>query len=298
MSAAMSHPPSRKSRVGYRLGGVLVFLALALAPGVPWAADSSPPVMQDGPPAAAGTDIREQRVTKRVASGDTLPRLLMDLGVSAADQQSLAPGGGETSRRGQRPEGGRHGPLPLHRTVERYRSRRHDGPSNRARRLETVNLAVARRPDRLPQGQSHGFRGEARGAFGRGWSSDSPAGSGLEEDLDGSGPRGGAGDARAPEGRNSRRRAARQGSFQEGGAALDSGHRKTVPAETVVSGQEDRPLFRGLPRRRPNPASPADRIEGRGSPDVAMDRWADKIPGQKSSGSGGQSPNRAHAPRR
>ena len=85
MSAVTPHSPFRKSRAGYRLGGVLVFLALALAPGVPWAADSSPPVMQDGPPAAAGTDIREQRVTKRVASGDTLPRLLADLGVSAAD---------------------------------------------------------------------------------------------------------------------------------------------------------------------------------------------------------------------
>ena len=83
MSTATPHSPFRKSRVGYRLGGVLVFLALALAPGVPWAADSSPPVMQDGRPAAAGTDIREQRVTKRVASGDTLPRILTDLGVSA-----------------------------------------------------------------------------------------------------------------------------------------------------------------------------------------------------------------------
>ena len=85
MSAVTPHSPFRKSRVGYRLGGVLVFLALALAPGVPWAADSSLPVMQNGPPAAAGTDIREQRVTKRVVSRDTLPRLLMDLGVSAAD---------------------------------------------------------------------------------------------------------------------------------------------------------------------------------------------------------------------
>ena len=85
MSAVTPHSPFRKSRAGYRLGGVLVFLALALAPGVPWAADSSPPVMQDGPAAAAGTDIREQRVTKRIVSGDTLPRLLADLGVSAAD---------------------------------------------------------------------------------------------------------------------------------------------------------------------------------------------------------------------
>lgn len=85
MSAAMSHPPSRKSRVGYRLGGALVFLSLMLAPGVPWAADPALP-KQDGPPsAAAGVDIREQRVTKRIVSGDTLPRLLMDLGVSAAD---------------------------------------------------------------------------------------------------------------------------------------------------------------------------------------------------------------------
>ena len=69
MSAAMSHPPSRKSRVGYRLGGALVFLSLMLAPGVPWAADPSLP-KQDGPPsAAAGVDIREQRVTKRIGSG-------------------------------------------------------------------------------------------------------------------------------------------------------------------------------------------------------------------------------------
>ena len=85
MFAATPHSPFRKSRARYRLGGVLVFLALALAPGVPWAADSSPPVMQDGRTAAAGTDVREQRVTKRVVSGDTLPRLLTDLGVSVAD---------------------------------------------------------------------------------------------------------------------------------------------------------------------------------------------------------------------
>jgi murein DD-endopeptidase MepM/ murein hydrolase activator NlpD len=84
MSAATPHSPFRKSRAGYRLGGVLVFLALASAPGGPWAAEPSHPVKQGGP-AAAGTDIREQRVTKRVVSGDTLPRLLMDLGVSAAD---------------------------------------------------------------------------------------------------------------------------------------------------------------------------------------------------------------------
>ena len=83
MSAVTPHSPFHKSRAGYRLGSVLVFLALALVPGVPWAADPSPPVKQDGRPAAAGTDIREQRATKRVVSGDTLPRLLTDLGVSA-----------------------------------------------------------------------------------------------------------------------------------------------------------------------------------------------------------------------
>ena len=33
--------------------------------------------------AAAGADTREQRVSKRVVSGDTLPRLLTDLGVSS-----------------------------------------------------------------------------------------------------------------------------------------------------------------------------------------------------------------------
>ena len=85
MSAATRYPSSGNSRVRYPLGGVLVFLSLALVPGVPSAADPSASVKPDlVPPAAAGTETREQHVTKRVASGDTLPRLLMDLGVSSA----------------------------------------------------------------------------------------------------------------------------------------------------------------------------------------------------------------------
>ncbi len=62
-----------------------MFLSLALALGLSWAADRSLAVEPDATSAAAaGTDIREQRVTKRVVSGDTLPRLLMDLGVFPA----------------------------------------------------------------------------------------------------------------------------------------------------------------------------------------------------------------------
>ena len=198
--------------------------------------------------------------------------------------------------------------------------RRDDGPSNRAGRREAVDLAVAPRPDRLPQGAraaSHHFRRGARGAFGRGGAA---CGADLAQDSDqaqgryqargcdqasrkgggeghgGSLLRRGSGDPCPSEGRNPRTRAARQGNFQQNGAALDSGSRPTVFAEAVVSGPEDRPLFRGgvFPRpRRTNPAGLADRIEGRRSADVAMERWSDHIPWQKSSGGGERSPDRA-----
>ena len=85
MSAVTRHSPSGNSRVGRRLAGALVVLLLALAPGLPWTADRSLAVEPEATSAAAAeTDFREQRVAKRVVRGDTLPRLLMDLGVSSA----------------------------------------------------------------------------------------------------------------------------------------------------------------------------------------------------------------------
>ncbi len=85
MSAVTRHPSSGNSRVGHRLGGALVFLSLALVTGLPWTVDRSLAVEPDATSsAAAETDIREQRFTKRVVSGDTLPKLLMDLKVSSA----------------------------------------------------------------------------------------------------------------------------------------------------------------------------------------------------------------------
>lgn len=85
MSAGTLRPSSGNSHAGYRLGGALVFLSLALAPGLPWTGDRLLAVEPEAASsAAAGMDLREQRVTKRVVSGDTLPRLLMDLGVSSA----------------------------------------------------------------------------------------------------------------------------------------------------------------------------------------------------------------------
>ena len=79
MCAVVRHAVSGDSRVRRR--GVLVFLWLALA--LPWAAGPSL-AAEPGAAATAAADIREQRVSKRVVSGDTLPRLLTDLGVSPA----------------------------------------------------------------------------------------------------------------------------------------------------------------------------------------------------------------------
>ena len=79
---ALTRHPSSGNGVPRRLGGALAFLALALAPGVPWGADLSPAARQDATPSvAAGTELHERRITKRVVSGDTLPRLLTDLGL-------------------------------------------------------------------------------------------------------------------------------------------------------------------------------------------------------------------------
>ena len=83
MSAVKRHPPSVRSRVVYRLGIGVVFLCLVSASGLPRSAGPSLAAGQDVA-LAPGTDTREQRVTKRVAPGDTLPRLLMDLGVAPA----------------------------------------------------------------------------------------------------------------------------------------------------------------------------------------------------------------------
>ena len=81
---AVTRHPSSGNGVPRRLVGALAFLAIALVPGVPWAADPSPAVRQAATPAvAAGTELYERRVTKRVASGDTLARLLTDLGLPA-----------------------------------------------------------------------------------------------------------------------------------------------------------------------------------------------------------------------
>jgi len=83
MFAVERHPPSARLRAVYRLGGVLALLCLILASGLPGPAGPSPAAGQDVM-SAPGTDTREQRVTKRVAPGDTLPRLLMDLGIAPA----------------------------------------------------------------------------------------------------------------------------------------------------------------------------------------------------------------------
>ena len=81
---ALTRHPSSGNGVPRRLGGALAFLALALAPGVPWGADPSPKAGQGATPSvAAGTELHERRLTKRVVSGDTLPRLLTDLGLPA-----------------------------------------------------------------------------------------------------------------------------------------------------------------------------------------------------------------------
>ncbi len=81
MCAVVRHPTSGNSRVGYR--GASVFLWLALALGLPWAAA---PALAVEPGVSARADVREQRVAKRVAKGDTLPKLLMDLGVDPANR--------------------------------------------------------------------------------------------------------------------------------------------------------------------------------------------------------------------
>lgn len=83
MCAVVRHAASGDSRVRYR--GVPACLWLALALVLPWAAGPSLAVEPGAAAtAAAGADTREQRVSKRIVSGDTLPRLLTDLGVSPA----------------------------------------------------------------------------------------------------------------------------------------------------------------------------------------------------------------------
>ena len=64
------------SRVGRWLVGVAVSLSLGFAVGASWVGGPRLAAAQDPAPA---TDTREQRVTKRVVRGDTLPRLLMEL---------------------------------------------------------------------------------------------------------------------------------------------------------------------------------------------------------------------------
>ena len=86
MFAASRHSPSGNARGVLRLACVLVCLSLTLTAGIPRADDSSLSVKQRGAPSTAGTDTREWRVTKRVASGDTLPQLLADLGVSPTNR--------------------------------------------------------------------------------------------------------------------------------------------------------------------------------------------------------------------
>ena len=81
MFAVTRHPSSGSSRAVYRLGIGVVFLCLVMASGLP---GSAGPSLAAGQEKSPGTDTREQRVTKRVAPGDTLPRLLMDLGVAPA----------------------------------------------------------------------------------------------------------------------------------------------------------------------------------------------------------------------
>ena len=67
------------SRVGRWLVGVTVSLSLGFAVGAPWVGGPRLAVAQD-----AAADTREQRITKQVVRGDTLPRLLMELKVPPA----------------------------------------------------------------------------------------------------------------------------------------------------------------------------------------------------------------------
>ena len=69
------------SRVGRWLVGVTVSLSLGFAVGASWVGGPRLAAAQDASPAA---DTREQRITKRVVRGDTLPRLLMELKVPPA----------------------------------------------------------------------------------------------------------------------------------------------------------------------------------------------------------------------
>ncbi len=82
MCAVVRHHTPGDLRVGYRPRVVPVCLWLALALVLPWAAASSHAAEPKA--AAAEADVREQRVSKRIVAGDTLPRLLTDLGVSVA----------------------------------------------------------------------------------------------------------------------------------------------------------------------------------------------------------------------
>ncbi len=82
MYAMERQAASGESRFRYRPRGAPMFLWLALILGPPGCAGLSPAADKGLTPPAA-TDVREQRVTKRVVSGDTLPRLLTDLKVSA-----------------------------------------------------------------------------------------------------------------------------------------------------------------------------------------------------------------------
>ena len=331
MCAVVRHAASGDSRVRYR--GVPVCLWLALALVLPWAAGPSLAVEPDAAAtAAAGADTREQRVSKRIVSGDTLPRLLTDLGVSPTIKNRwlravakqfgvanvlragdtirfyfIAPwnswGPGEmTALRIERA-----GAKPLtwqlrHDQVVYHRERGLRPMTPAAERVEPSAQAAQRvakpSPKPVAEDSDQAQDGDQARAQGRRQAQDRAQASrrGGGEGYGGSLLRRRPGDPCPPEGGNPRTRAARQGSFQQNGAALDSGCRQTVFAEAVVSGPEDRPLFRGgvFPRPRPaNPAGLADRIEGRRPADVAMERWSDHIPRQKSSGGGERSPDRA-----
>ena len=290
--------------------------------------------------AAAETNFREQRVAKRVVRGDTLPRLLMDLGVSSAIRNRWLRavvkqvGVADVLRAGDTvrfhfiaPWGS---PGPGHMTalqIERAGSKpltwqlsHHQIVYHRDKGLRPTSSVATRAAASAEAGGRAAARGGAEtgtagecGEEGRhkgrgsgkdagpsslpGGSRDARRGRRQRRAHSGRGTalRDGARDARAPEGRKPRTRAARQGGFREGGPALDSSRQQTVFAETVVSGPEDRPLLhnRAFPGSRPsNPAGLADRIEARRPADVAMDRWADRLSGQESSG-GGQGRSRA-----
>ena len=84
MFVATSYLSPDNARVFLRLGFVVLFLSFTSVGDLPPAQASSTRVDQGETPPNAEADIHERRITKRIRSGDRLPRLLEDLRVPRA----------------------------------------------------------------------------------------------------------------------------------------------------------------------------------------------------------------------